>query len=147
MTPVLAPLAGRVVALASVPDPVFAGEMVGPGVAIDPARDEPVITVTAPIAGSVAVLHPHAFVVSEGETSVLVHLGLDTVALGGAPFEVHTRVGERVRPGRRMITWNLAGIGALSPLVPVVALGAAGVEALAEVGATVAAGQRLFTLA
>lgn len=147
MTPVLAPLAGRVVALASVPDPVFAGEMVGPGVAIDPARSEPRIAVTAPIEGSVAVLHPHAFVISQGQTSVLVHLGIDTVSLGGAPFEVHAQAGDHVAPGQELITWDLAGIGALSPLVPVVALGAAGVETLAEVGAAVAAGERLFALA
>jgi len=51
VTDVLGPLAGRLLPLDQVPDPVFAGEMVGPGVAIEPAaRGE---SVRAPIAGKV----------------------------------------------------------------------------------------------
>ena len=65
MTPpltVLAPVAGTVVAMADVPDPVFAGEIVGPGLAIDPSRGGTVVVV-APVAGRIAKLHAHAFVI------------------------------------------------------------------------------------
>ena len=47
----LAPLTGRLIPLTEVPDPVFAAEMVGPGVAVDPDPGEPV-TVVSPIAGT-----------------------------------------------------------------------------------------------
>lgn len=53
MTVVLAPLPGRVVALADVPDPVFAQQMVGSGVAIEPARGQGPLTVVAPISGKI----------------------------------------------------------------------------------------------
>ena len=56
MTKVLAPCPGRLVPLAEVPDPVFAGEMVGPGVGIDPDPGE--TTVVSPIAGETAAAFP-----------------------------------------------------------------------------------------
>jgi len=58
---VLAPVAGTVRAMAEVPDPVFAAEVVGPGLAIDPSRTG-VVTAIAPVAGKVVKLHPHAYV-------------------------------------------------------------------------------------
>ncbi len=58
---VLAPCPGRVIAMADVPDPVFAEEMVGPGVAIEPDPGDTVVV--SPIAGTVLKVHPHAFVV------------------------------------------------------------------------------------
>jgi len=73
-----APVAGRLVGLAGVPDPVFAEAMVGPGTAIDPPREPG--EASAPIAGMLVKLHPHAFVVvGDGGQGVLVHLGIDTV--------------------------------------------------------------------
>ncbi|QGH70119.1 PTS glucose transporter subunit IIA [Pseudactinotalea sp. HY158] len=152
MIAVLAPLAGEIVALASVPDTVFAEELVGPGRAIDPARSagaagEGAISVLAPVDGRVAVLHPHAFVIESGDAGILVHLGIDTVTLGGGPFRAHTAVGADVRAGDPLITWDLSALGALSPLVPVIALGAARVEQPAAPGTAVGPGERLFTLA
>ena len=109
MTPpltVLAPVAGTVVAMADVPDPVFAGEIVGPGLAIDPTRDGTVVVV-APVAGTVAKLHPHAFVIqSDTGRGALVHLGLDTVQLGGEGFTLHAREGDSVDAGDDIISWN-----------------------------------------
>ena len=77
---VLAPCPGTVVAMSDVPDPVFAEEMVGPGVAIEP--DPGPTTVVSPIAGTVVKVMPHAFVVLGDGVGVLVHLGIDTVKLG-----------------------------------------------------------------
>lgn len=147
MTPVLAPLAGRLLTLASVPDPVFSGELVGPGLAIEPVEGEHRVAVTAPLDGRVSVLHPHAFVIEHDSIGVLVHLGIDTVTLGGGPFEVHTEVGAQVRAGEHLITWDVAGIGALSPLVPVVALSAPGIAEAVAPETSVAAGERIFSLA
>ncbi|QHT56210.1 PTS glucose transporter subunit IIA [Cellulomonas sp. H30R-01] len=125
--PILAPVAGRVVAMTDVDDPVFAGELVGPGLAIDPARDAPA-EVVAPVDGTVAKLHAHAFVVETADgRGVLVHLGINTVQLGGEGFTLLVAEGEAVRAGQVLVTWDPAAVaaGGRSPVCPVVALDAA----------------------
>jgi PTS system glucose-specific IIA component len=106
VTDVLSPCPGRVVAMADVPDPVFAEEMVGPGVAIEP--DPGPTTVVAPIAGTVLKVLPHAFVVLGDGVGVLVHLGINTVRLEGEGFEVLATQGSEVAAGDPMITWDPA---------------------------------------
>jgi sugar PTS system EIIA component len=121
-----APVAGRLVGLAGVPDPVFAEAMVGPGTAIDPPRGPG--EAAAPIAGALVKLHPHAFVVvSDGGQGVLVHLGIDTVQLEGEGFELLAEEGARVAAGQPLIGWDPAAVEASgrSPVCPVVALDAA----------------------
>jgi glucose-specific phosphotransferase system IIA component len=123
MTQVLAPLAGRLLAMSEVPDPVFAAEMVGPGVAVDPSGDE--VTAVSPISGTVVKAHPHAFVVLGGDgVGVLVHLGIDTVRLDGKGFELHVKDGDAVAAGDPVVTWDVSVTRAegLSPVVPVVAM-------------------------
>lgn len=144
---VTSPLPGRVVVLADVPDLVFAQEMVGPGLAIDPRDTSGIVEVHSPVAGAVGALHPHAFAIDAGTGQVLVHLGLDTVTLEGDPFEVLVTPEEQVAQGQLVIRWEIARIGALSPLVPVVALGASSVEVLVEPGADVDVGTPLFRIA
>jgi glucose-specific phosphotransferase system IIA component len=111
------------VALTEAPDPVFASEMVGPGVAIDPAPGE--VTVVSPIAGKVVKVHPHAFVVLGADgIGILVHLGINTVRLEGKGFEVLAVQGATVEAGQPMVRWDpstIRGEG-ISTLVPVVAM-------------------------
>jgi len=145
---VLAPVTGTVRAMADVPDPVFAGEIVGPGLAIEPSRDGRVGAI-APVAGKVLKLHPHAFVlVDEAMRGILVHLGLDTVQLGGVGFTLHVAEGDTVAAGDVVVSWNPADVeaGGRSPVCPVVALeGKPGsVRALAALGTSVRAGEPLF---
>ena len=145
---VRAPLAGVVTAMADVPDPVFGAELVGPGLAIDPPRDGEV-SVVAPFDGTIAKIHPHAFVVASPDgRAALVHLGLDTVQLGGVGFRVLVAEGDEVAAGDVVVTWRPAEVeaGGRSPVCPVVALdGAAGtVRPVATVGSSVAAGDDLF---
>ena len=119
------PLTGTAIGLAEVPDPVFAGSMVGPGAAVDPER-KPQVAV-APIAGRLVKLKPHAFVVAgQGGRGVLVHLGIDTVNLDGAGFELLAVEGTQVAAGTPVVRWNPAEIEArgLSPVCPVIALDA-----------------------
>ncbi|OKL47426.1 PTS glucose transporter subunit IIA [Boudabousia liubingyangii] len=143
-----APLSGTVVALADVPDPVFAGEIVGPGIAIQPDAEADV-TVTAPVSGKIIKIHPHAFVIlAEDGTGALVHLGLDTVALAGEGFTLHQENKAVVSDGDQMITWNPKEIeaGGRNPIVPVIALEAKAqnLELLVEPGAQVEAGAPLL---
>ena len=123
MTTVLSPLAGRAIGLTAVPDPVFSGAMVGPGTAIDPVREAG--EAVSPVDGVVVSLHPHAFVVVDGEGhGVLTHLGIDTVQLNGEGFELLVNKGDTVRRGQAVVRWNPAAVEATgkSPICPVVAL-------------------------
>ena len=99
---VLAPVSGTSLDVADVPDPVFASGMVGPGLAIEPRPG--LQTALAPIAGRLAKLHPHAFlVVSDTGPGVLVHLGIDTVQMHGDGFTLVAGEHDVVsrRPGDR----------------------------------------------
>jgi PTS system glucose-specific IIA component len=145
VTQVLAPCAGRVLPMADVPDPVFAGEIVGPGVAIDPAPG--LTTVVSPIAGKVVKVHPHAFVVLGDGAGVLVHLGINTVRLEGKGFEVLTEQGNTVEAGDPMVRWDPATIGGpeITAHVPVVLMDAPKGSVSSPVsGQDVAAGDLLF---
>jgi PTS system N-acetylglucosamine-specific IIA component len=147
---VLAPVAGVVHALADVDDPVFAGEIVGPGLAVQP--DPEAHAVVAPVAGTVAKLHPHAFVLlADGGRGVLVHLGINTVQLGGAGFTLHVAEGDTVTPGQLLVEWDPAAVeaGGRSAICPVVGLEAApdSLTRLAEPGTRVAPGDPLLALA
>ncbi|WAL63112.1 PTS glucose transporter subunit IIA [Amycolatopsis cynarae] len=143
---VASPVAGKVVAMGDVPDPVFAQQLVGPGVAIEPEGGPQ--EALAPIDGTVVTLHPHAFVVAGADgKGVLVHLGIDTVKQKGEGFTPHVVQGESVRAGQPLIGWNPDSVRAAgySAVVPVVALDAAE-TALSEMltDGEAAAGERLF---
>ncbi|MEW2111561.1 PTS sugar transporter subunit IIA [Streptomyces albidoflavus] len=147
MTEVMSPLSGQAIGLASVPDPVFSGSMVGPGTAIDPVR-EPSEAVS-PVAGVVVSLHPHAFVVvDEAGRGVLTHLGIDTVQLNGEGFELLVRKGDTVAQGQSVVRWDPSAVesSGKSPVCPVVALEAVAdqLSGVREEG-DVAAGQPLFS--
>jgi PTS system N-acetylglucosamine-specific IIA component len=137
---------GRAIELAAVPDPVFAGAMVGPGMAIDPLREA--AEAVSPVDGVILSLHPHAFVVVDDEGhGVLTHLGIDTVQLNGEGFELLVAKGDTVTRGQAVVRWNPAEVEATgkSPVCPVVALEATG-DALSELveDGEVVAGARLF---
>ena len=122
-TPVLAPVQGRALALAEVPDPVFSQGMVGYGAAIDPPRE--VVDALAPVSGKILRLLPHAYVIMTADNvGVLVHLGLDTVQLNGAGFTTHVAQGDTVTAGQLIITYDVLAIvdAGYSPVVPVVVM-------------------------
>jgi PTS system glucose-specific IIA component len=122
-TPVLAPVQGRALTLAEVPDPVFSQGMVGYGAAIDPPRQ--VVDALAPVSGKILRLLPHAYVIMTADNvGVLVHLGLDTVQLNGAGFTTHVAQGDTVTAGQPVITYDVPAIVAAgySPVVPVVVM-------------------------
>ena len=69
-----APVAGRVIAMTEVPDPIFSSEALGRGCAVWPEGD----TVYAPVAGTVSVVMGHAVgIVSPDGVEVLVHIEPD----------------------------------------------------------------------
>lgn len=144
---ITAPVGGVVASLDTVGDGVFAVGVLGPGCAIEPDPGE--LEVLAPVNGVVVALHPHAFVVQSGPTrSVLVHLGIDTVGLGGNGFTGVLQVGAVVRKGDLVVRWDVAAVSGagLSVLCPVVALQASSdaVRWLVRPGAPVSVGEPIL---
>jgi phosphocarrier protein FPr/phosphocarrier protein len=102
----LAPFDGWAAPLGEVPDPVFAERMMGDGVAIDPLGG----VLTAPCDGEVILLHAalHAVTLRAGNgAEILMHIGLDTVALGGRGFTAHVVQGQTVKAGDKLISFDL----------------------------------------
>jgi len=146
---VLAPVTGTVVDVSEVDDPVFSAGLVGPGLAIEPdgVRGNEAVS---PITGRIVKLHPHAFVVQHDDgRAVLVHLGIDTVKLGGDGFTTHASEGDVVQRGTVLVSWDPAAVreGGRSAVCPVVALEATpdAVDSLAQVGTLVEHGEDLLT--
>ncbi len=97
--------------------------MVGYGAAVDPVRG--VVEAVAPVSGKLLRLMPHAYVVlTSDNVGILVHLGLDTVALEGEGFTAHATQGEDVNAGQLIITYDVPSVEAkgLNPIVPVVVM-------------------------
>jgi sugar PTS system EIIA component len=118
---VCSPVNGTSREVGEIPDPVFSSGMVGPGLAIDP---EPGTQhAVAPIDGTLAKLHPHAFlVIGDDGAGVLVHLGIDTVHMRGDGFTVLAAERDRVTTGQDIVAWDpayVAGTGR-SPICAVV---------------------------
>ena len=105
VTEIVAPLAGTVMPLDKVEDPVFSTGVVGQGAGISPA-DGKTIVVTAPAAGTLAVApasgHAYGITLDSG-VEVLIHVGLDTVNLGGKGFDVKVKQGDRVTAGQELV--------------------------------------------
>ncbi len=119
------PLAGTVVPLNEVPDPVFSKGTMGPGIAIAPSGD----TAYAPGNGTVvaAPASGHAFgLVLDSGVELLIHIGIDTVQLKGEGFTVHATKGQKVTGGTPLVTFDRKVIEAAGyPLVtPVIVLNA-----------------------
>ena len=118
----LAPLTGPAVPLAQVPDPVFAGAMFGDGIGIDPLAGQ----LVAPCDGVVTHLARTGHAVTlETPTGVeiLLHIGIDTVELGGQGFTALTTQGAQVRAGEALIEFDQDYVARNAPsLVSVVAI-------------------------
>jgi phosphocarrier protein FPr/phosphocarrier protein len=107
--------------LDEVPDPVFAGRMLGDGIAIDPTAG----VVGAPCAGEIVAVAKtgHSVAIrTPGGVDLLVHVGIDTVQLGGRGFESRCRPGAQVRAGEEILRFDLDIVarGAKSLITPVI---------------------------
>lgn len=106
-----APADGKVVAITEVSDPVFSQKMMGDGFAVQPTNG----TIYAPVAGTISSIFEtkHAIgILTSGGAEVLVHMGLDTVELKGAPFEVLVSEGDTVTPETKIAVMDLDAVTA-----------------------------------
>lgn len=116
-----APVQGKAVAISEVSDPTFGQEILGKGVAIIPS----VGRVVSPVDGTVEMVFDtkHAIsIVSDSGIQILIHVGLDTVSLKGAPFKAYVEAGQKVKTGDLMLEFDIAAIQAagLETITPIV---------------------------
>ncbi len=101
---IYAPMQGWVSALDEVPDQVFAGRMMGDGLAIDPTGS----TLYAPCDGVVVSSAQHAVTLrADCGAEILIHVGLETVALGGQGFSGQVSEGTRVTARMPLLKFDL----------------------------------------
>ncbi|MFC3039325.1 PTS system trehalose-specific EIIBC component [Virgibacillus xinjiangensis] len=121
ITKIFSPLTGKVIQLEDVPDPTFAQKMMGDGLAVEPVDGK----VVAPVDGQIVQVFPTKHAVGLQTASgveVLIHIGLETVALDGEGFEAHVSQGDPVKAGDPLITFDLDFIKekAASHITPVI---------------------------
>ena len=104
-----APLAGAVVPLAEVSDEMFAGKVLGDGIAIEPTEGR----LVAPCDGIVTGVFHTGHIVnirSDDGCKILLHIGIDTVKLNGRFFSAIARAGDRVRKGDLLVRFDIGGL-------------------------------------
>ncbi|MDO4500530.1 MAG: PTS glucose transporter subunit IIA [Erysipelotrichaceae bacterium] len=99
---VLAVCDGEFIPAEKIADPVFAENMMGQTVAIEPTNS----TITSPVNGTLEVVFPtgHAFAVRANDgTGYLVHIGIDTVSMNGEGFKALKKQGDTVKAGETVV--------------------------------------------
>lgn len=118
---VYAPMAGEAVDISQVPDPTFSSGAMGNGIAIQPTDGK----VCSPVNGTVDMMFDtgHAVtLVSDNGIEILIHVGLETVGLNGAPFQVKVQNGQKVKQGDILMIADLdaikaAGLPTITPVL------------------------------
>ena len=115
------PMNGRIIPLSDVEDEVFSQEILGAGAAVEPSDGK----LFSPCDGTVLSVTEtkHAIsLASEDGAEILLHIGIDTVKLGGKFFEVHASSGQAVKKGDLLVSFDIeaiknAGFKTTTPMV------------------------------
>lgn len=100
------PLTGNLVALPDVPDEVFASGVLGKGIAVEPIVGK----VFSPADAEVTTMFPtgHAIGLKTPKgTEILIHIGMDTVQMGGDGFKTHVQQGDKVQKGQLLVEFDI----------------------------------------
>lgn len=107
----ISPLSGTAVSLEQVPDPAFAEKQMGEGIAIEPSEGK----VYAPFDATVAhvIKSKHALILEHASgVQILIHVGINTVALKGSGFTTHKNIGDKVQAGELLLEFDMEAIRA-----------------------------------
>ncbi len=132
---VCAPFSGAAMKLEDIPDPVFSQGILGPGCGIEPGEE----LVYAPFDGTVTqttdTMHALGLTSTDG-IELLIHVGMDTVDMGGKGFACFVKEGQTIKAGQSLMSFRLndikaAGHSAVTAVVVTNAGDFAGVELVA----------------
>lgn len=115
------PLSGTVIPLEQVEDQTFAGKILGDGIAVLPAEGKLYSPVDGEISTLMDTLHALCITSAYG-AELLIHVGQDTVTLGGKHFTCHVKEGQKVKRGQLLLEFDTEAIRAagLSLTTPVI---------------------------
>ena len=116
---VKAPVSGETVDLIEVPDEVFAGKLVGDGLAFKPEEGVLYAPVNCEVVQVFPTKHAIGLRTKEG-LEILIHIGIDTVEMRGEGFKSFVRPNQRVKAGEKLMEFDLKLIAekAKSTLIP-----------------------------
>ncbi|MCH1950799.1 PTS transporter subunit IIBC [Enterocloster sp. OA13] len=139
---ILSPLTGTAVALEEVPDPVFSQKIIGDGIAIIPQDGKLVSPIDGEVVSVAETLHAYGLR-SEDGIEVMVHFGLETVALKGEYFTCHVKQGDKVKAGDLLAEADLKGLEEkqVSLITPVLICGGMENRTMSTVTGPVSAGR------
>lgn len=120
----VSPLNGTAVPLDQVPDPVFSQKIIGDGIAIRPEDGRIVSPVDGEVVSVADTLHAYGLRTPDG-LEVLIHFGLETVALKGECFQCHVKAGDQVKAGDLLAQADLKALKAkqVDTITPVLICG------------------------
>ncbi len=145
---IVSPASGELVSLESLPDEVFSQKILGDGIAVIPHGGK----VVSPVKGTVLAVAEslHAYTLhSEDGLDILVHIGLDSVALKGQGFTPLVKAGDPVEIGTPLaqVDWELLNKKGINPAIPVVLCDApSGISVNAQTGSCTAGKTKAFTV-
>ena len=106
---IAAPVRGKAIPLEEVQDEVFSSGMLGKGFAVEPKEGK----IFAPADGVIDNITEtkHAIgIIADDDANILIHVGLDTVKLGGRGFELKVEEGAKIKKGDLLMTFDLSAI-------------------------------------
>jgi PTS system D-glucosamine-specific IIC component len=141
------PIQGCLTPLDQVPDPVFAGKIMGEGFAIEPQTGGVIAPFNATVTSLMEDSRHAVGLTAEDGTEVLIHFGIDTVKLGGVGFTALVNQGDTVQAGQLLLQVDLAMIQNKVPSIvsPIVFTNLQeGLTVKVEAGRFVQAGEKGF---
>ena len=109
---VTSPITGRILPLEEIPDQVFSQGVLGEGVGIDPTGQVVVAPADATVCSVMEESRHAVGLTLDNGAELLIHVGMDTVSMGGDGFQLHVKEGDHVRRGDPLITFDLDKIRA-----------------------------------
>lgn len=98
---IASPLTGNVIPLEQVADGVFSEKMVGEGFAVEPADNQVYAPADCEVVTVFGTKHAIGLTTTDG-VELLIHLGIDTVQMNGAPFTIDVKEGDKLKKGAKM---------------------------------------------
>ena len=118
---IASPLSGNVIPLEQVADGVFSEKMVGDGFAVEPTDNQVYAPADCEVMTVFGTKHAIGLTTTDG-VELLIHLGIDTVQMNGAPFTIEVKEGDKLKKGDKIGSFDEkmiveAGYRTVTPVV------------------------------